>query len=146
MQLEFRRDFGHRSLTLRPPNAIIRWCQCQLPVETARPLRPSLAGTPAPPVRLGPMTQPPPAERAQDTVKVRSRFRYRLLSSAINAAVLSSMIGAVGALVRVGPDGFWTAFAQGAPVGFATALPASLLVVPVVQRLVDRLFGLDPPD
>jgi len=82
-----------------------------------------------------------PDDRAQDVVQTRSRFRYRLLSSAINAAILSSLIGAVGALVRVGPDGFWDAFAQGAPVGFATALPASLLVVPVVQRLVDRLFG-----
>ncbi len=87
----------------------------------------------------------PPA-RAQETVKVRSRFRYRLTSSAINALIFSSLIGAVGALVRVGPAGFWDAFVQGAPVGFATALPASLLVVPVVQRLVDRLFGIDAPE
>lgn len=84
--------------------------------------------------------------RAQETVKVRSRFRYRLTSSAINALIFSSLIGAVGALVRVGPAGFWDAFVQGAPVGFATALPASLLVVPVVQRLVDRLFGVDAPE
>jgi len=84
--------------------------------------------------------------RAQETVKVRSRFRYRLTSSAINALIFSLLIGAVGALVRVGPAGFWNAFVQGAPVGFATALPASLLVVPVVQRLVDRLFGIDAPE
>ena len=86
----------------------------------------------------------PPA-RAQETVKVRSRFRYRLTSSVINALIFSSLIGAVSALVRVGPDGFWSAFTQGAPIGFITALPASLLVVPLVQRLVDKLFGVDPP-
>ncbi len=84
--------------------------------------------------------------RARDTVKTRARFRYRLLASLINAAILSTMIGAVGAMVRVGPSGFWSAFVQGAPIGFATALPASLLVVPLVQRLVDRLFGIDPPE
>ncbi|PXA98758.1 hypothetical protein DMC47_06860 [Nostoc sp. 3335mG] len=92
---------------------------------------------------------PPPADqpqRAEATVKLRARFRYRLLTSVINAAILSSMIGAVGALVRVGPVGFWDAFAQGAPIGFATALPASLLIVPVVQRFVDRLFGIDSPE
>ncbi len=87
----------------------------------------------------------PPA-RAQETVKVRSRFRYRLTSSIINAVIFSSLIGAVSALVRVGPDGFWDAFAQGAPIGFLTALPASLLVVPMVQKLVDRMFGIDAPE
>lgn len=76
---------------------------------------------------------------------MRSRFRYRLTSSIISALIFSSLIGAVGALVRVGPQGFWAAFLQGAPVGFATALPASLLVVPLVQKLVDRIFGIDPP-
>lgn len=85
-------------------------------------------------------------QQARETVKVRAKFRYRLLASAINALILSSMIGAVSALVRVGPAGFWGAFAQGAPLGFATALPASLIVVPVVQRFVDRLFGIDPPE
>lgn len=84
--------------------------------------------------------------RAQETVTVRSRFRYRLTSSVINALIFSSLIGAVSALVRVGPAGFWSAFAQGAPIGFMTALPASLLVVPMVQRLVDHLFGIDPPE
>ena len=83
--------------------------------------------------------------RAQETVKVRSRFRYRLTSSVINALIFSSLIGAVSALVRVGPAGFWDAFRQGAPIGFLTALPASLLVVPLVQRLVDRLFDVHPP-
>lgn len=78
-------------------------------------------------------------------MKVRSRFRYRLTSSVINALIFSTLIGAVGALVRVGPAGFWGAFTQGAPVGFLTALPASLLVVPLVQRLVDRLFDIHPP-
>ncbi len=92
------------------------------------------------------MHQDSPQARAQETVKVRSRFRYRLTSSAINALIFSSLIGAVGALVRVGPAGFWDAFMTGAPVGFATALPASLLVVPVVQRLVDRLFGVEAPE
>lgn len=87
-----------------------------------------------------------PPIRAQETVKVRSRFRYRLTSSAINALIFSSLIGAVSALVRVGPAGFWGAFAQGAPIGFLTALPASLLVVPLVQKLVDRMFGIDPPE
>jgi|GEM_PF-493389 len=86
-----------------------------------------------------------PPERAHETVKVRSRFGYRLTSSIISALIFSSLIGAVSSLVRVGPDQFWGAFVQGAPVGFATALPASLLVVPLVQRLVDRLFGIDPP-
>ncbi|WP_294320011.1 DUF2798 domain-containing protein [uncultured Sphingomonas sp.] len=87
----------------------------------------------------------PPA-RAQQAVKVRSRFRYRLTSSIINALIFSSLIGAVSALVRVGPEGFRDAFVQGAPIGFLTALPASLLVVPMVQKLVDRLFGIDPPE
>ncbi len=91
------------------------------------------------------MDDAPPPARAQETVKVRSRFRYRLTSSIINAVIFSSLIGAVSALVRVGPDGFWDAFRQGAPIGFLTALPASLLVVPLVQRLVDTLFGIDPP-
>ncbi|MEH3041632.1 MAG: DUF2798 domain-containing protein [Sphingomonas paucimobilis] len=91
------------------------------------------------------MNDASPPARAQETVKVRSRFRYRLTSSVINALIFSSLIGAVSALVRVGPAGFWGAFTQGAPIGFATALPASLLVVPLVQRLVDRLFGIDPP-
>lgn len=79
-------------------------------------------------------------------MKVRSRFRYRLISSVINALIFSSLIGAVSALVRVGPAGFWGAFTQGAPIGFMTALPASLLVVPLVQRLVDRMFGVEAPE
>ncbi|KQM85285.1 hypothetical protein ASE67_12685 [Sphingomonas sp. Leaf23] len=87
-----------------------------------------------------------PPTRAQQAVTVRSRFRYRLTSSVINALIFSSLIGAVSALVRVGPAGFWSAFVQGAPIGFVTALPASLLVVPLVQKLVDRLFGIDPPE
>lgn len=92
------------------------------------------------------MNDTSPPARAQETVKVRSRFRYRLTSSVINALIFSSLIGAVSARVRVGPAGFWDAFVQGAPIGFMTALPASLLVVPLVQRLVDRLFGIDPPE
>lgn len=87
----------------------------------------------------------PDAEKARDTVQVRAKFRYRLLSATVSAGVLSTMIGAVGAMVRAGPDGFWPAFVQGTPVGFATALPASLLVVPLVQRMADRVFGIDPP-
>ncbi len=89
------------------------------------------------------MSDPAEAERARATVKVRARLSYRLSASVLNAAVLSSMIGA---FVRVGPDGFWSAFAQGAPIGFATALPASLIVVPRVQRLVDRWFGIQAPE
>ncbi len=92
------------------------------------------------------MDQDIAARRAREAVRVRARFRYRLTASAINAAILSSAIGAVGALVRAGPHGFGAAFVQGAPIGFATALPASLLVVPLVQRLVDRWFGLDRVD
>ncbi|KQN00460.1 DUF2798 domain-containing protein [Sphingomonas sp. Leaf25] len=92
------------------------------------------------------MSHAPAAERAHATVQTRSRLRYRLVASAINGVIFSTLIGAVGALVRVGPDQFWGAFAQGAPIGFATAFPVSLVVVPVVQRLVDRLFGLNPPD
>ncbi len=92
------------------------------------------------------MSHDPAARRAQAALRTRSRLRYRLVSSAINGVIFSTLIGSVSALVRVGPDQFWGAFVQGAPVGFVTAFPASLLVVPVVQRLVDRLFGLDPPD
>ena len=91
------------------------------------------------------MNDTSPPARAHEAVKVRSRFGYRLTSSVISALIFSSLIGAVGALVRVGPDGFLPAFVQGAPVGFLTALPASLLVVPLVQRLVDRLFDIHPP-
>ncbi len=89
---------------------------------------------------------PMPQDAAHTALRTRSSLRYRVISSAINGLIFSTLIGAVGALVRVGPDQFWGAFVQGAPIGFATAFPVSLVVVPVVQRLVDRLFGLAPPE
>lgn len=92
------------------------------------------------------MTTDAQAQDAKETVQVRGRWRYRILTSLISAGVLSTFIAAVTTLVRVGPDGFRDAFLSGWPIGFATAFPASLIVVPFVQKLVDRVFGLHPPE
>lgn len=88
----------------------------------------------------------PNADRARRTLKVRTTWRYRLASSIVTAAIMSSVIGGFLALVRTGPDGWLPAFASGAPLGFLVALPTSLLVVPAVQRMVDGAFGLEPAE
>lgn len=92
------------------------------------------------------MTADAESEEAKKTVRVRKDWRYRILTSLISAGVLSTSIAVVTTMARVGTDGFWAAYLRGWPIGFVTAFPASLIVVPFVQRMVDAVFDLHPPE
>ena len=66
-----------------------------------------------------------------------------LLFSVLMAGIMSILIGSGITLIKTGIAGFGSAFAQTAPIAFGVALPTSIFVTPLVERLVDRLLG--PP-
>lgn len=63
-----------------------------------------------------------------------------LVFSVLMAAMMSVFIGFALSLIKSGWSGVVGAFIETAPIAFAVALPTSIFVTPVVQRIVDSWF------
>jgi formate/nitrite transporter FocA (FNT family) len=73
-------------------------------------------------------------------------WAYRIAFSAFVAAAMSVLIGAAITFVQVAPGDRLSAWMQTAPLAFSAAFPTSLIVVPVIQRLLDVAFAIISPD
>ena len=63
-----------------------------------------------------------------------------LVSAALTALTMSVLIGIVMSIRQAGLAGLWPSFWATFPLTFAVALIAGIFVVPIVQKLISKLF------
>ena len=73
------------------------------------------------------------------TLKIRRKYG-EFLFAALTSVVMSFIITFIITLVNTGlAASFWSMWIRGFLVGSAVSIPISLLAIPVVRRIVDKL-------
>ena len=70
----------------------------------------------------------------------RTLWSYRIVFSALVAGLMSVLIGGAIAVFQSDGNDTFSNWAETAPLAFAVAFPTSLIVVPMVQSVLDKIF------